>query len=234
MSEASLLDERWNEVLSRLPSGIDLDVTAREHGALRRSRAIRDGQSLLRLALLYGPGGASLRGAAAWAAQVGVGSLSDVAVLKRLRGASAWLEHIAGALMSKRVGDVPDYRPIRLADGTVITGPGGLDWRLHTIFDPVAGRLAHLELTDTKGAENLKRGAVTPDEIRIADRNYARAADLRHIVEGGGDFIVRTGWTSLALRTADGAEFDCVGRDQERFYKVEPIIQIFGQTQQDI
>jgi hypothetical protein len=113
--------------------------------------------------------------------------------------------------MYVRVGEVPDRRPLRLADGTVITGPGGAGWRLHTIFDPVAGRLAHLELTDTKGAENLQRGAVTPGEIRIADRNYARAADLRHIVEGGGDFIVRTGWTSLALRTADGAEFDLFG-----------------------
>ena len=128
MSDASFVDEQWSEVLSRLPSGIDPDGTAREHGALRRSRAIRDGQSLLRLALLYGPGGASLRTAAAWAARASVGSLSNVAVLKRLRGASAWLEHIAGALMSQRVGDVPNRRPIRLADGTVITGPGGADW----------------------------------------------------------------------------------------------------------
>lgn len=211
MSNASLLDERWSEVLSRLPSEVDLDTTAREHGALRRSRCIRDGQRLLRLALLYGPGGASLRGAAAWAAQVGVGNLSDVAVLKRLRGAGAWLEHLVGALMSARVGDFANHRPLRLADGSVITGPGGADWRLHTIFDPVAGCLTHLELTDTKGAETLKRGAVTPDEIRIADRNYARPADLRHIVEGGGDFIVRTGWTSLALRTPGGVEFDLFG-----------------------
>ena len=81
----------------------------------------------------------------------------------------------------------------------------------HTIFDPVAGRLAHLELTDTKGAGNLKRGAVTPGGIRIADRNYARAAGLRHIVGGGGDFIVRTDWASLALRASDGVEFDLFG-----------------------
>ena len=208
MSDTSLLDERWSEVLSQLPAGLDLDATARDCGALRRCRNIRDAQSLLRLALLYGPGGASLRGAAAWAAQTGVGVLSNVAVLKRLRGAGSWLEHIAGALMSARIGDSPGHRPLRLTDGTVITGPGGADWRLHTTFDPVSGRFTHLELTDTGGAENLTRGAVAPNEIRIADRNYARPADMRHIVEGGGDFIVRTGWRSLALRTHDGEEFD--------------------------
>ena len=44
----------------------------------------------------------SLRGAAAWAELCGIGSLSDVAVLKRRRGAPDWLEHIVGAILSAR------------------------------------------------------------------------------------------------------------------------------------
>src|ERR687886_756680 len=48
-------------------------------------------QDLLRLALAYGPGGLSLRQAAAWAQAHGVAVLSDVALLKRLSRAAEWL-----------------------------------------------------------------------------------------------------------------------------------------------
>ena len=208
MEQTSLIEDRWPEVLSQLPRTLDLDISAFEHRALRRRRNVPDAQSLLRLCLLYGPGGASLRGAAAWTTHAGMCALSDVAVLKRLRGSCDWLEHISGALMSARVGEVADERPLRLTDGTVISGPGGRNWRLHATFDPVVGRFNHLELTDTRGGEKLTRGAVTPGEIRIADRGYARLNCLRHIVEGSGDFIVRTGWRSVTLRNCDGSEFN--------------------------
>lgn len=57
-------DVAWQEVLARLPDSLDLDGSAGEHGALKRRRAVRDGATLLRLALAYGPGGMSLRSAA--------------------------------------------------------------------------------------------------------------------------------------------------------------------------
>lgn len=208
MHRTSPLSDPWPEVLAQLPASLDLEATARDCGALRRCRAIRSGRDLLRLGLIYGPGGASLRGAAAWAAQSGVGHLSDVAVLKRLRGASAWLEHIAGALVSARLGDAPIQRPLRLADGTVITGPGGADWRLHAIFDPVTRCFTHLELTGVTGAETLTRGPILPGEIRIGDRNYARRADMHRLLSGDADFILRTGWSRARLRQRDGRDFD--------------------------
>lgn len=208
MLDTSLLQDRWSEVVFQLPNGLDLDATAREHKALLRSRAIVDGQSLLRMAMLYGPGGASLRGASAWSEQIGIGSLSNVAVLKRLRGACTWLEHIAGTLMSARIGQTNDFRPLRLTDGSVITGPGDASWRLHATFDPIAGQFTHLEITTKKGGEKLARGPVVPNEIRIADRNFARKADMHHILNADADFIIRTGWRMGALRTPDSKEFD--------------------------
>ncbi|TIM62195.1 MAG: hypothetical protein E5Y60_27700 [Mesorhizobium sp.] len=47
-------------------------------GALVRRRNVPDAATLLRLALAYGPGGMSLRSAAAWAGMNDVASLSDV------------------------------------------------------------------------------------------------------------------------------------------------------------
>jgi len=49
-------------------------------------------------------------------------------------------------------------------------------------------------------AEALERGASLAGEIRIGDRNYARAPVLRRFREQSGgqaDFIVRVGWNAF-------------------------------------
>src|SRR5688500_8820547 len=76
MQIASALDSRWPEVVGAISEAIDLEATARSSGALTRRREIRTAEQLLRLALAYGPGGLSLRSAAARAgiAEGGEGS----------------------------------------------------------------------------------------------------------------------------------------------------------------
>ena len=81
-------------------------------------------------------------------------------------------------------------------------------------FDLGRGGFSHLELTDQHGAEALERGAPHPGEIRIGDRNYARAPVLRRFrAQNGGsaDFIVRLGWNALQLTTPAGKAFDLIG-----------------------
>lgn len=217
MQHISLIDERWPAVLAALPACLDLDKTARETGALLRRRGVGDAATLLRLALVYGPCGLSLRETAAWAELSGLASLSDVALLNRLRGATTWLEQIVGALLSSRIDGrcankdlAPVGRSLRLVDGTCISQPGskGTDWRVHVAYDLAGGRFSHFDVTDARGAEALQRAPVTPGEIRIADRYYAQAKGLRYVVDGGGDFIVRTGWRKLKLFRRDGTPFD--------------------------
>jgi hypothetical protein len=72
-------------------------------------------------------------------------------------------------------------RTVCPADGTSISqrGSNGTDWRVHRVFDLGRGGFSHLELTDKHGAEGLERGAQLAGEIRIGDRNYARAPVLR-------------------------------------------------------
>src|SRR4051812_32286108 len=79
------LDAQWPDLVAVVSAAIDLEATARASGALVRRRAIRSAEMLLRLALAYGPGGLSLRMAAAWAGVSGLADLSDTAVMKRLR-----------------------------------------------------------------------------------------------------------------------------------------------------
>ena len=98
MQHASQLDSQWPALVSRLSEVIDLDASARETRALLRRREVRSAEALLRLILAYAPGGLSLRSAAAWADASGLASLSDTAVMNRIRGAADWLGAIAGAL----------------------------------------------------------------------------------------------------------------------------------------
>lgn len=197
---------------SALGRSVDLEKSARDHKALRRRRGVASAEALLRLALGYGPGGLSLRGAAIWAEVGGVARLSDVALLNRLRGAADWLCAIVDRLLA--VDRTPSgggtRRSIRLIDATSISRPGstGTDWRLHASYDPARSCFTGFELTDVHGGEALDRFQLCAEDIVIGDRAYARRTGLRAIRDAGADFIVRAGWKSQRLLDDDGRVVD--------------------------
>jgi hypothetical protein len=112
--------------VERLAGALDLEASAKASGALRRRRAVSDAATLLRLALAHGPGGLSLRSAAAWAGVSGVAQLSDVAWRKRLQSAGDWLGQIAGALLCGRDAArcATAGRRLRLVDSSSFSHPG--------------------------------------------------------------------------------------------------------------
>ncbi len=87
--------DNWSAILAHIGKPEELDTSARNAGALTRRREIRDAATLLRLGLAYGPGGMSLREVTAWAQLHDVATLSDVALLKRLRNAADWFGILA-------------------------------------------------------------------------------------------------------------------------------------------
>src|ERR671912_746221 len=169
-ASSASLEAQWPDLVAAVSAAIDLQATARTSEALVRRREIRSAEALLRLALAYGPGGLSLRTAAAWAGVSGLADLSDTAVMNRLRKAADWLGEIAGALLRRAAAAPPTPGPLpgrrlRIADGSMITGPGGKPkWRLHATYDPVAARFTGLGLTDERGAESFDRTAWRPGE----------------------------------------------------------------------
>src|SRR5918993_277077 len=130
-ASSASLEAQWPDLVAAVSAAIDLEATARTSEALVRRREIRSAEALLRLALAYGPGGLSLRTAAAWAGVSGLADLSDTAVMNRLRKAAGWLGEIAGALLRRAAaastaldGPLPGRR-LRIADGSMVTRPGG-------------------------------------------------------------------------------------------------------------
>lgn len=216
---ASVLADQFAELLGRLPTGLDLDRLALETRAIQRKREVADGAALLRIALARGPGGLSLRQTAAWASMLGIAELSNPGVTYRLNQATEFLAALVERLLAAKAAGAElrwPGRSLRLADGTCVSKPGstGTDWRVHGVFDLGRGGFSHLELTNEHGAEALDRGAPLAGEIRIGDRNYARASVLRRFrAQSGGkaDFIVRLGWNALQLSNPAGKPFDLIG-----------------------
>ncbi|EEW8194247.1 IS4-like element IS186B family transposase, partial [Escherichia coli] len=208
--------DNWSAILAHIGKPEELDTSARNAGALTRRREIRDAATLLRLGLAYGPGGMSLREVTAWAQLHDVATLSDVALLKRLRNAADWFGILAAQTLAVRaaVTGCTSGKRLRLVDGTAISAPGGgsAEWRLHMGYDPHTCQFTDFELTDSRDAERLDRFAQTADEIRIADRGFgSRPECIRSLAFGEADYIVRVHWRGLRWLTAEGMRFDMMG-----------------------
>ncbi len=214
LSADERLDEDWLVVESVLPQG--WESKARELGAFRRGRAIPDAGTLLRVMLIHLAQGCGLRETAVRAKQGGLASLSDVAILKRLRSCGDWFNWIAEGLRAKWLPEFPvaaamwEGRRIRLVDGTVVSEPGdtGSQWRLHYAIGLPALNCDEVIITPTKEGETLKRFTVRKGDILIGDRGYAHRAGIAHVIAQGGDVIIRTNLVTLPLLDAAGIRTD--------------------------
>lgn len=203
----SLASGTWSSIVRSVSRVVDLEASARHHKALQRVRKIRSAEALLRLALIWGPGGQSLRASAALAQHGGIGSFSDKAVEGRLRKMGDWLAHILSCLLAARIGHPPPAEAatldLALVDGSVICSPGqGQDWRLHAQYEPGRGRFSDLTVTTTGTAERVSHTRIGPGRLLVMDRGYARVRDFKAVLAEGSDFITRLSWRSVKLYDA--------------------------------
>lgn len=201
-NEHVLEDKEWAHLLSMLPG--DLEKSCLDKLAIKRFRAIRSASDLLRLCFAYSVCDLSLRQTAVWASTIGLGELSNVAVMKRLRSAGDWLGRLVMQWFEERglARDVPAM-PIRIVDGSVVSTPGrkASDYRLHAAFDLAEMSLVDVELTDTKGGESLSRHTVCPGEVVLADRGYGKRPQIANVLSREAHVIVRIHFQSMPLET---------------------------------
>ena len=215
MDSTVIFEYQWPYLLSFLPPEHELERTARETGALRRKRQVRSASALLRLAFAYGFCGLTLRQTAAWAEVVDVASLSDVALLKRLRSASEWLGLLLGLKLAERAPPpLQNGRKLRLrlVDATTISKPGstGTDWRVHMRYDLAKLSINHVELTDHRGGETLTRFQFEAGDVVVGDQGYAHRRGIYAAVAAGADFLIRINWQNVPLEHQGGEPLDII------------------------
>jgi hypothetical protein len=206
-------DDWTAEILPRLPA--DLDAQARAHGALMRHRAFASAADLLRGLLAYAVVCTSLRHLGAWGVLTDVADLSAPAWLKRLRAAGPFLLWPLGEVRTSAV--TPTWlgqraRRVRFVDATTLGVPGGTgdDWRLHTAFDFLGGRISAVILTDRQGGERLDRFAIQPGDLYVADGGYGTRANVVTLHQAGADGLLRIYPTTFPVTDWAGRPLDLV------------------------
>ena len=96
--ESFVFDESWEIIRKVFP--VDLEELARESGSFRRARMVGDAETLLRLLLMHGSG-LSLEQTVLRAKEQGIGTISAVALFKRLRRSEAFLQKLASNVLKQ-------------------------------------------------------------------------------------------------------------------------------------
>jgi hypothetical protein len=213
MKNEGLLEEDWSVVRSFLPEG--WQEKAKELRAYCWSRGFRDADALLRTLLIHLVYGASFRSTAVKAGQGGLGRVSDVALLKRLRCAGEWLRWMAVGVMERWMKNLSERRlpglgRLRIIDGTTVQEPGskGTSWRLHYSIDLETLSCDEFMVTGPNVGESFKHFSVKPGDLLMGDRYYAHASAVAYVADRAGHVLVRAKIRGLDLRDEDGKRFE--------------------------
>ena len=220
MTHGSLSNPEWLRTVDRLGGTERLEKEAREVGAFERARKVKCAVDQLRLVMAYCWGTRGLRLTAAWAEAVGLVSLSNVALLKRLRKSADWLERLVCRLVgsgSREAGvAAAKGRPVRLVDATSVAKAGrdaresGGRWRIHSVFDLASERFTAFELTDESEGEVIDRADVVAGEIRVCDRAYLQPDRIAKVLGAGADVVVRAAWNNARWLDQEGGRVDLI------------------------
>jgi hypothetical protein len=216
-TNTALFEDDWSLVTKFLPER--WREKAKELGALQRFRKFPDVDSLLRTLLDHVAQGYSFRDTAMRATWFGGASISDVAIWKRLKLAGTWLSWLAEGVMKAFVSPASwpmlgDGRRLLVADGTTVQEPGskGISWRLHYSINMPSLMCTEVIVTRANRGETLKRFNVSPGDVWMGDRGFGHAPGVAHVVNHGGDVIVRVNLTNMPFKDGIGRPFPLLER----------------------
>lgn len=215
--DTNFINDEWPFLTKFLPK--NWTERAGELGAFTRKRGIDSPDTLLRALFIHLAAGKSLRTTAAYAKEIGLCSVNDVALLNRFRKSSEWLRWMATELLGDiRAKHLPEQLSqkfrIKLVDGTVINEPGstGTDWRLHFSINLKSLRCEDFLITSPKEAEGFHRHSVESGDLLIGDRGYCKRKGFVYVLGKGGNVMVRFHSTNLPLFDRAGKAFNVLER----------------------
>ena len=215
--ETTAIADDWEVLLRFLPK--NWAAKAAELGALARRRKIPTADALLRVLLIHLADGKSLRTTTAYAREVGLCDIKDVALLYRLQESGEWLRWMASELLkqlrepAQHIKASNKFR-VRIVDGTSISEPGstGSDWKIHYCYQLNTLSCDTCIVTTTKEVEGFERYTIWPDDLLIGDRGYCKRKGIVHVVSQQGHVIVRFHSISLPLFTRRKKPFNVLER----------------------
>ena len=204
----------WQAIVSDLPG--DFEALAKEHKVLEvqyGEAKITSAEDLLRLILLHGGAGFSLRQSVTIVAESGGPSVSHVTLHQKERLAAPYLAALVSALTASSAEAKPERWggfELTIVDGSSFAAPGsgGTSARVH-----VQLRLTDLDVlsavvADASVGESFKRFQWRKGQLAVGDRGYANPPGIGHVVEQGADVLVRVNRSALPTFTRGGERID--------------------------
>ncbi len=187
-------DTIFAQLLQDLPS--TLEPLAREFKAFARARKINTVVELFRVILLFAGLDWSEREIAANLILINprIKSLTDQSVHGRLSACLPWLQALLPLLIERKpLPALPSGMRVVVIDASDITAPGQtrVSWRVHLMLDLVSLRLLCVRLTDVRTGETLINFDFQADEVALADRGYSHRKGVAHLIESGGQPVIR-------------------------------------------
>ncbi len=215
---ANAAQENWRVLRSLFPQRWRQQAV--ETGAVERLRGFPSSEALLRTLLLHVARGLSLRETVVQAKLANLASVSDVALLKRLRNSEDWLRCLCVDLLRESGVALPageTASSFRLVDGTIVREPGktGSQWRILYSLRLPSLTCDFFEMTSTEGpgtGESFRRLPVRPQELILGDAGYWSAAGIDFVRQSGANVVVRVNPQSFVAVSPKGRRIGLLSR----------------------
>jgi len=200
-------------LMKELPEGYERDCF--EQGAIIRRRGVSNPADLMMLSMFHLQNGCSLIEISEIARIGKLGTMSDVAFMKRFEKCAEWFKVINEKMAS---GGLIDYeRPLWMQGRTVVgldasdvseKGRSGRIYRLHFALDLFKMQSLEHVITTSKTGESLTNFNLGKNDLVIADRAYATIKGIKHCCEKGAQYILRLRKNSFTVRDERGEKMD--------------------------
>jgi hypothetical protein len=215
MENKSIMDHNWEFILTMFPQ--NWEKLAKETKAVQHFKGdIKTLPDLMKVFFLHIANGYSLQETVARAKLSGLGNISNVTLMNRLKNSDEWFRQMGLGLISENGVQPPDLLGIKfkLFDATNIKEPGktGSHWRLHYALTLPDLQCEHFELTEAKGqntGESFRKFPVLPNDCFIGDRGYSRARDVEYVHRQQGYVLLRHNMRTFPLY-CEGKRFNLV------------------------
>lgn len=206
----ALMPDDWQILVRMFPRNWK-ELAKSTKAIVRKFRSFDNEESVMKAILLHIAGGYSLRETATRISMSNIASISDVALLKRLKCSEAWLKELCLSLLKEKgmtaIAGNGEVR-MRLVDGTNVKEPGktGSLWRIHYSILLPDLHCDYFKLTPTEGpgtGESFKQFPIQKGDCIIGDRGYSTAQGMAYVKSQGGYSLVRVNTKALELLKRD-------------------------------